>query len=162
MASIQQLKKIQKQKKNKLKFKKAGQKILQNASKTLLKEIDFLQNGQEKIITKKVPKKTKNKSSIVEEIVNNGEKKCINLEISDDLLVGSIEAGKEIFQRILSPIKVENFLNKYWEQIPCLIRKNNHKFFTNLISFNSIDDMLRNNHVEYTKNIDITSYQNGK
>lgn len=76
--------------------------------------------------------------------------------------LNSIEEGKRAFKWLLNPVTVEDFFAKYWEQKACLIKRQQSNYFGHLISFEAIDQMLLKNHVEFTKNIDVTSYKNGK
>ena len=74
----------------------------------------------------------------------------------------SINDGIEMFKWLIYPIALENFFNKFWEIAPFVVDRNDPKYYSKLISFEIIDKMLLNNHIEFTKNIDITSYKNGK
>lgn len=73
----------------------------------------------------------------------------------------SIKDGKKLFKWVISPIGYKTFFGKFWEKTACLIKRCNENYFNKLISFEMIDAMLINNHIEFTKNIDITSYKNG-
>ncbi|XP_073834648.1 bifunctional lysine-specific demethylase and histidyl-hydroxylase NO66 [Musca autumnalis] len=75
--------------------------------------------------------------------------------------VSSIDEGKRAFQWLLNPISVDEFFKKYWESNACLIKRKQSNYFSHLISFEAIDEMLIKNHVEFTKNLDVTSYING-
>lgn len=51
----------------------------------------------------------------------------------------------------------------YWEKRPVHIgREENRDYFAGLLSTTAIDNMLRQNNILYGKNIDITSYSDGK
>lgn len=51
---------------------------------------------------------------------------------------------------------------QHWEKKPKLIKRNGSKdFYKSLLSTEMIDAMLKENYLEYTKNIDITSYRDG-
>uniref|UniRef100_A0A1I8Q8M4 Bifunctional lysine-specific demethylase and histidyl-hydroxylase n=1 Tax=Stomoxys calcitrans TaxID=35570 RepID=A0A1I8Q8M4_STOCA len=75
--------------------------------------------------------------------------------------VSSIDEGKRAFQWLLNPLSVDEFMDKYWEAKACLIKRKQSNYFSHLISFEAIDKMLIKNHVEFTKNLDVTSYVNG-
>lgn len=49
-----------------------------------------------------------------------------------------------------------------WEKEPLLIKRKNKGFYNDLLSSTDIDRMVCDHYIEYTKNIDITSYKNGK
>lgn len=93
----------------------------------------------------------------------------------------SIEEGKKMFEWLLTPLPVDEFLrfvsiafdlkfisessnnfSKYWEKKPKLIKRSESRnFYGSLLSTQMIETMLRDNYLEYTKNIDITSYRDG-
>lgn len=75
--------------------------------------------------------------------------------------MNSVSEGLKVFAWLLAPISVDDFYSKYWERNACLVRRQQASYFNNLISFEAIDQMLLKNHVEFTKNIDVTSYTNG-
>lgn len=75
--------------------------------------------------------------------------------------MNSILEGKRMFGWLLQPVTVEDFLDKYWEKNVCVIKRKQPQYYSHLMSFPMIDEMLLQNHVEFTKNIDITSYKNG-
>ncbi|XP_037031555.1 bifunctional lysine-specific demethylase and histidyl-hydroxylase NO66-like [Bradysia coprophila] len=76
-------------------------------------------------------------------------------------LTGSIEEGQKLFGVLIKPIPVSTFMDKYWEQKPIRIQRRFSDYYKDLISTEIIDKMLRENHVEFTKNIDITQYKDG-
>lgn len=50
----------------------------------------------------------------------------------------------------------------HWEKRPVFIERENAKHFAWLdVSRKAIDEMLRNNQIEFTKNLDVTMYENG-
>lgn len=75
--------------------------------------------------------------------------------------MNSITEGKRTFEWLLNPVKVEDFFAKYWESKSCFIKRRQSNYFSHLISFEAIDQMLLQNHLEFTKNVDVTSYKNG-
>ncbi|KAH8238443.1 hypothetical protein KR032_006938, partial [Drosophila birchii] len=74
----------------------------------------------------------------------------------------SIEEGRRMLQWIMNPVKPDDFFSDFWEKNACLVQRKSPNFFSDLISFQMIDEMLIHNHLEFTTNIDITSYTNGK
>lgn len=75
--------------------------------------------------------------------------------------MNSVTEGLKVFHWLLNPVSVEDFYTKYWEHGACLVKRKQQNYFQHLISFEAIDQMLLQNHVEFTKNIDVTSYKNG-
>uniref|UniRef100_W8AWA9 Bifunctional lysine-specific demethylase and histidyl-hydroxylase n=1 Tax=Ceratitis capitata TaxID=7213 RepID=W8AWA9_CERCA len=76
--------------------------------------------------------------------------------------MNSIQEGEKVFNWLLSPLAIKEFFEKYWESGACLVKRKGSNYYSHLISFEAIDQMLLKNHVEFTKNIDITSYKNGE
>lgn len=75
----------------------------------------------------------------------------------------SIAAGEQMFEQLLQPIQLTEFMRDYWEkQVLCINRKSPDFYKYLHVSSKAIDTMLRTNSVEFTKNIDITSYENGE
>lgn len=80
----------------------------------------------------------------------------------EELNSSSIENGCRAFAHILSGCDVKQFMEHQWEKTPLYIARENRGHYNNLkVSTSAIDEMLRNNIVEYTKNLDVTSYENG-
>lgn len=76
---------------------------------------------------------------------------------------GSLALAKYYLQWVINPIPIADFEEKYFQKAPiCINRVDAATYFQRLISMSTIDDIMRNNIIEFTKNIDITSYKNGK
>lgn len=73
----------------------------------------------------------------------------------------SIKSGEELFSWIINPIAVDNFMKTAWEKNPLFVDRKCPSYYEELISTQVIDRMLRQNRIEFTKNIDITSYRDG-
>ncbi|XP_050085991.1 bifunctional lysine-specific demethylase and histidyl-hydroxylase NO66 [Anopheles aquasalis] len=73
----------------------------------------------------------------------------------------SVTIGRQTFAWLIGPMGVEEFVAAYWERKPLLVQRNDHHYYAGLLSRVMIDEMLRTNNIEYTKNIDITSYVGG-
>lgn len=71
---------------------------------------------------------------------------------------GSIDNGQLMFKWLLSPITLQDFFDKKWEKKHLLIRRKKPEYYSTLLSVEKIDEMLKQNRIEFTKNIDITSY----
>lgn len=81
---------------------------------------------------------------------------------NDSLNSSSIENGQLAFQHLISGVTIKQFMAENFEKKPLYIERTNPKHYENLkVSTQTIDEMLRSNIVEFTKNIDITSYENG-
>lgn len=74
---------------------------------------------------------------------------------------GSIEEGQKLFGVLIKPIPVTTFMSQYWEKKPIRVERHCPSYFKEVLSTEAIDEMLRENHLEFTKNIDITQYKDG-
>lgn len=72
-----------------------------------------------------------------------------------------METGLFYFDFIVRPVEVPDFMSDYWEKQPMCVNRREPNYFKALISVADIDEMLRTNLIEYTKNIDVTSYVDG-
>ncbi|XP_055308948.1 bifunctional lysine-specific demethylase and histidyl-hydroxylase NO66 [Sitodiplosis mosellana] len=79
--------------------------------------------------------------------------------------LSSVAKGQDAFAHILHApdnMDIKKFMKEHWEKRPLHITRRNNEHYDNLkVSTRTIDEMLRNNIVEFTKNLDITSYENG-
>lgn len=74
----------------------------------------------------------------------------------------SISIGEDLFGKLIVGINQNEFMTKYWERAPLYISRQKSDIYQSLgISMASIDEMLRSNVIEFTKNVDITSYVDG-
>ncbi|XP_055638168.1 bifunctional lysine-specific demethylase and histidyl-hydroxylase NO66 [Toxorhynchites rutilus septentrionalis] len=124
------------------KTKSKEKKGTKNKSRIIPLPMDFTPS---KIVVKKEPITPKNVERPVKE------------QLGD-----SLDVGREKLAWVIHPITVEDFMNNYWEKKPLLIQRNNSTYYKNLLSRGKIDEMLRRHNIEYTKNIDVTSYKEGK
>ena len=99
-----------------------------------------------------------------------------NDEIDDEKTVESFSAeslnsdnnfnskvdGKEAFKFIINPMKTEKFFSQHWEKKPLLLKRENSSYYKNLFSTSDFDKMLIEHNVQYSKNLDVTSYSNGE
>lgn len=75
----------------------------------------------------------------------------------------SIKKGTEAFKYILKGIDLKTFMTEKWEQQPLYIGgRDPHYYDTLKVSTMAIDEMLRSQIIEFTKNLDLTSYENGE
>lgn len=93
--------------------------------------------------------------------VSNGTPSASTSSITD-LETSSIQKGLEAFTYLLSGTEVRQFMAHNWEKKPLYIERSNSNHYDHLnVSTEAIDEMLRNNYIEFTKNLDVTSYENG-
>ncbi|XP_047025471.1 bifunctional lysine-specific demethylase and histidyl-hydroxylase NO66 [Helicoverpa zea] len=74
----------------------------------------------------------------------------------------SEEEGLKVFKWMIAPYDIDEFFANVWEKKPLHIARGKHDFYKELITTPIIDDMLRNEHIQFTKNIDVTSYVDGE
>lgn len=74
----------------------------------------------------------------------------------------STEEGLKVFKWMIAPFDVDDFFKNIWEKKPLHISRAKPGYYKEIITTPIIDDMLRNEHIQFTKNIDITSYVDGK
>ncbi|XP_046977742.1 bifunctional lysine-specific demethylase and histidyl-hydroxylase NO66 [Vanessa cardui] len=74
----------------------------------------------------------------------------------------STEEGLKVFKWMIAPFSPDDFLNQIWEKKPLHIARKKPRYYNEIISTPSIDTMLRTENIQFTKNIDITSYIDGK
>ncbi|XP_068633861.1 bifunctional lysine-specific demethylase and histidyl-hydroxylase NO66 [Battus philenor] len=77
-------------------------------------------------------------------------------------LTDSCEEGLKVFKWMIAPYNVNEFFKNIWEKKPLHIARNKPKYYYDLITTPLIDNMLRNENVQFTKNVDVTSYVDGK
>lgn len=86
-----------------------------------------------------------------------------NMDIQMAASTSSIDVGEHFFVNLIGGIDRDQFLTNYWERKPLHISRQRPDIYNSLgISLASVDEMLRSNVVEFTKNLDITSYINGQ
>ncbi|XP_054262070.1 ribosomal oxygenase 1-like [Macrosteles quadrilineatus] len=108
----------------------------------------------------KVPKETKlNKKNIkkvgMKSDNNSKGKSQKHLENSDT-------TARLLFEWLTAPVLEKDFMRDYWEKKPLLIQREGHRhYFSELLSTEIIDTMLRENNVCFTKHLDVTSYTDG-
>ncbi|XP_063362969.1 bifunctional lysine-specific demethylase and histidyl-hydroxylase NO66 [Cydia amplana] len=78
------------------------------------------------------------------------------------VVTDSAEEGLKVFKWMISPYNPDQFLNEIWEKKPLHIARKKPAYYKEIMSTPFIDDMLRNEHIQFTKNIDVTSYVDGK
>ncbi|XP_013193613.2 bifunctional lysine-specific demethylase and histidyl-hydroxylase NO66 [Amyelois transitella] len=155
-----------------------------------VKQIQKKDKDSKNIAKKKLHKKKKNKEAVqhnksfeekVKRKQNNSESEDIPALITAPKLeaeenehsdncsfeftpveTDSVEEGLKVFKWMIAPYDPNDFLNRVWEKKPLHIARNKPKYYRDLISTPIIDKMLRNDNIQFTKNIDITSYVDGK
>lgn len=84
-----------------------------------------------------------------------------NLELENDD-ENPYTDSQNLLQWILAPKKLKDFFGEFWECKPLYIQRKQQNYFKHLFSSKKLDEMLRENAVYYTRNVDVVSYENGK
>ncbi|XP_075975429.1 bifunctional lysine-specific demethylase and histidyl-hydroxylase NO66 [Anticarsia gemmatalis] len=74
----------------------------------------------------------------------------------------SVEEGLKVFKWMIAPYDPDEFLKRVWEKKPLHIARNKPEYYKEILSTPAIDDMLRKDNIQFTKNIDVTSYVDGQ
>lgn len=78
-------------------------------------------------------------------------------------MANSIDLGESFFVSLIGGVSRDHFMGTFWERKPMYISRKSAEIYSSLgISMASIDEMLRSNVIEFTKNLDITSYIDGQ
>ncbi|XP_014289629.1 ribosomal oxygenase 1 [Halyomorpha halys] len=85
-----------------------------------------------------------------------------HLAKTEMLMKSSEVSGKNAFEKILDPVSVDTFMSDYWEKAPIHIPNRSTNKFSNFISTERIDAVLRDRVVTFGKHLDVTSYTDGK
>ncbi|XP_031849269.2 bifunctional lysine-specific demethylase and histidyl-hydroxylase NO66 [Nomia melanderi] len=111
-----------------------------------------------KHINKKHPKQLKNRKTTerINQFPTHNEVKTIE-EHQDK----PTNVSRSMYEWLIHPMKVEDFFAKNWEQTPVHIKRNCSNYYKLLMSTPLLDKILRESHILFNKNLDITSYENG-
>jgi hypothetical protein len=66
--------------------------------------------------------------------------------------------GQHLFGLLIDPIPVKQFVKRAWQQETLLVQRKQPTYYNGLFSTSDIDDILRENTLEYGENIDLTFY----
>ncbi|KAL6442849.1 hypothetical protein ACFW04_002719 [Cataglyphis niger] len=94
--------------------------------------------------------------SYMEFLQNMFNKHVIHFDHPDPTL-----SSQKLFEWLVHPLEIKNFFTQHWEKTPIHIKRNKPDYYKWIISTPVLDKMLRDNHILFTKNIDITSYVDG-
>ncbi|XP_072032390.1 ribosomal oxygenase 1-like [Amphiura filiformis] len=74
----------------------------------------------------------------------------------------STQEAARFFEWLIHPVKADNFFSHLFERKPLLLRRHNPSYNEGLFSSAEMDKILRKNDIQFTRNVDITSYTDGK
>lgn len=70
----------------------------------------------------------------------------------------SVALGQHLFGLLIDPIPVKQFIKRTWQQEALLVQRKQPNYYKGLFSTSDIDDILRENSLEYGENIDLTFF----
>ncbi|XP_078000237.1 bifunctional lysine-specific demethylase and histidyl-hydroxylase NO66-like isoform X2 [Glandiceps talaboti] len=73
----------------------------------------------------------------------------------------AVEADK-LFEWLINPVKPSTFFSNLWEKKPLLVKRHSSSYNTGWFSTEELDRIVRENELEFSKNIDVTTYTDGK
>ncbi|PNF17005.1 Ribosomal oxygenase 1 [Cryptotermes secundus] len=127
---------------------------------------DFIRKKTNGVKLKRKPTKGMKKGTMVSEDSSVGQDVFIVEDVEDaeeDNYSGnSLVEGKKLFAWLINPVVPEVFFRNAWEKRPLHIKRGVPEYYKPIISTPDIDKMLRNYNVQFTKNLDVTSYSDGK
>ncbi|XP_076054844.1 bifunctional lysine-specific demethylase and histidyl-hydroxylase NO66 [Oratosquilla oratoria] len=74
----------------------------------------------------------------------------------------SQKIGQETFEWIIHPMSTKEFFKTHWEKEPLIIKRGDPTYYKGVFSCADLDKILREQVVQFSKNLDITSYSDGK
>lgn len=83
------------------------------------------------------------------------------IKMTDDYQENPIHVSRSMFEWLIHPLKVDDFFEKHWEQTAVHIKRDCANYYKLLMSTPMLDKILRESYIQFSKNIDITSYENG-
>lgn len=83
-----------------------------------------------------------------------------NLDDEDEAAINPIKQSEKLFEWLIYPLQKDKFFNNNWEKLPLHIKRNKPKYYKSIMSTPMLDQIMRDNHILFTKNIDITSFTN--
>ena len=80
----------------------------------------------------------------------------------DPYMFDSQQEATKIFQNLIHPVKIEKFMRELWEKKPLLLKRHIKDYNKGWFSSKELDEILCKNNIEFSVNLDITSYKNGE
>jgi len=73
-----------------------------------------------------------------------------------------VTSGDKLFEWLIAPVTSEQFFSDVWQRKPCYIKRRQPKYNHIWFSTKELDKILRTQNVQFTKNLDVAVYRNGK
>ncbi|XP_028398568.1 ribosomal oxygenase 1-like [Dendronephthya gigantea] len=72
------------------------------------------------------------------------------------------ELPRKTFEWLISPVKTEKFFSDLWENKPLLLKRHAEDYYDGIFRADDLDRILRQNNVQFSVNLDVTSYKDGQ
>nr|CAH7755253.1 unnamed protein product [Callosobruchus chinensis] len=69
--------------------------------------------------------------------------------------------GYKVFKWLIEPMKPKTFFEKYWESQVLHIQRHDENYYRDIFTTERLDDIFREFPLQYTKNVDVVSYEDG-
>jgi len=95
-------------------------------------------------------------------LVSKKQQKPIDeeLAVEESEAFDSRQEAVKLFKKVIFPVKVKEFFSSYWEKKPMLVRRQDPVYNEAWFSCKEFDTILRQHNLEFTTNIDVTTYIN--
>jgi len=113
-----------------------------------------LEKSASNVTVHSLPEKTERKTDSDSGNGDGDQLNQVNLER------GETEADR-LFSWLISPVKPGKFFSDLWEQKPLLIKRHQATYNDGWFSTKELDNILRQHKVQFSVNLDVTSYRNG-
>ncbi|XP_071490814.1 ribosomal oxygenase 1-like [Diadema antillarum] len=74
----------------------------------------------------------------------------------------SLQHGRDVFAWLISPVKVDDFFKNLFERKPLFLKRHNPGYFREIFTSEELHNILRDNDLQFTRNLDVTTYADGK
>jgi len=74
----------------------------------------------------------------------------------------STSTGDQVMEWLIAPVSPNQFFGDVWQKKPCFIKRRQSKYNHVWFSTKELDNILRTQNIQFTKNLDIAVYRNGK
>ncbi|XP_070576799.1 ribosomal oxygenase 1-like [Ptychodera flava] len=150
--------------------------IKKRPSRSQVQTSDTASTGKVSVKEKKKVKEQENKDTVNEErpakkrkLNDNKDVSCNKDVITPDMFVNddvkfedSAVAAEKLFEWMINPVKPKVFFSKLWENKPLLVKRHLPSYNNGWFSTEELDRILRENELDFTTNIDVTTYTNGQ
>ncbi|XP_061172709.1 ribosomal oxygenase 1-like isoform X1 [Saccostrea echinata] len=77
-------------------------------------------------------------------------------------MFNSGEEARKIFECLIHPVKPDKFFKELWERKPLLVQRHMIQYNDGWFSTSELDRILREENIQFTTNLDVTTFTNGQ